>query len=58
MDYGKWIEKYSVDCRLKYNNILTQNNYISQVKSFCWKFKDEEQPKTIPNIQSPISQFI
>lgn len=49
MDYGKWVDKYSADCRLKYNSKSTQENYISQVKSFLWYFKNEEQPKSIPN---------
>ena len=49
MDIGKWTEKYSVDCRLKYNSQSTQNNYISQVKSFLFMFENEEQPKSIPN---------
>lgn len=48
MDYGKWTERYSVDCRLKYNSENTRYNYISQVRSFLLKFKDYEQPKTIP----------
>jgi integrase/recombinase XerD len=48
MNTGKWIDKYSVDCKLKYNSPATQENYISQVKSFLYYFKDEEQPKSIP----------
>ncbi len=48
MDVGKWAEKYSVDCKLKYNSEATRNNYISQVKSFLWHFRNEEQPKAIP----------
>lgn len=49
MDIRKWVDKYSTDCRLKYNSMATQNNYISQVKSFLCKFKDEIEPKSIPN---------
>lgn len=48
MEPGKWSEKYSVDCKLKYNSESTRSNYISQVKSFLWHFKNEDQPKSIP----------
>lgn len=49
MDILKWSEKYSIDCRLKYNSLATQENYISQVKSFLLYFKNEIEPKSIPN---------
>lgn len=49
MDIRKWHDKYSIDCRLKYNSEATQNNYISQIKSFLYYFKDEVEPKSIPN---------
>lgn len=49
MDIRKWSDKYSIDCRLKYNSVSTQENYISQVKSFLYKFKDEIEPKSISN---------
>jgi len=49
MDIRKWTDKYSIDCRLKYNSVATQDNYISQVKSFLWRFKDEVEPKAISN---------
>jgi site-specific recombinase XerD len=49
MNTKKWIEKYSIDCRLKYNSINTQENYISQVKSFLYYFtNDFREPKEIP----------
>lgn len=48
MDILKWKEKYSTDCRLKYNSIQTQNNYISQITSFLTYFKNEIEPKAIP----------
>lgn len=48
MDYGKWIERYSADCRLKYPSEATRKNYISQIISFCNRFKNYEQPKSIP----------
>ena len=47
MDYGKWIERYSVDCRLRYPSKATHDNYISSVTSFLVYFKNEEQPKSI-----------
>lgn len=49
MDIRKWSDKYSADCRLKYNSNATQQNYISQVKSFLHRFKDEVEPKAISN---------
>lgn len=48
MSPGNWIEKYSLDCKLKYPSESTQNNYISQVKSFLYNFQNEDQPKSIP----------
>ena len=48
MDILKWADKYSIDCRLKYNSPATQENYISQVKSFLSYFKNETEPKAIP----------
>lgn len=47
MDIRKWLDKYSIDCRMKYNSRATQDNYIGQVKSFLWHFKDEIEPKAI-----------
>lgn len=49
MDIRKWIEKYSIDCRLKYNSEATQENYISQIRSFLFHFKNEVEPKSIHN---------
>jgi integrase/recombinase XerD len=49
MDIRKWSDRYSIDCRLKYSSHATQDNYISQVKSFLWHFKNEVEPKSIPN---------
>lgn len=48
MDYGKWINKYSVDCDLKYSSQNTRNVYKSCVKTFLFRFKNYEQPKSIP----------
>lgn len=49
MDCRKWIDKYSIDCRLKYSSENTQSNYISQVTSFLFKFdKEFREPKEIP----------
>lgn len=47
MDILKWSDKYSIDCRLKYNSPATQDNYISQVKSFLAYFRNELEPKAI-----------
>ena len=49
MDCRKWIDRYSIDCRLKYNSVNTQENYISQVRSFLFYFeKIYREPKEIP----------
>jgi len=47
MDFRKWIERYSVDCRLKYPSKSTQDNYTSGVTLFLTHFKNEEEPKAI-----------
>jgi integrase/recombinase XerD len=47
MDSGKWLQRYSVDCELKYGSEATRNNYISSVKLFLNDFKHREQPKSI-----------
>jgi site-specific recombinase XerD len=45
----KWIDLYSIDCKLKYNSLATQKNYISQVSSFLFQFeKRYREPKEIP----------
>lgn len=31
MNIKNWLNKYSTDCKLKYNSLATQNNYISCV---------------------------
>lgn len=48
MNYRKWIDRYSTDCRLKYNSEATFSNYISCVKSFLIKFNKYNEPKEIP----------
>lgn len=48
MNYRKWIERYSTDCRLKYNSDSTFNNYVSCVKSFLIKFDKYNEPKEVP----------
>lgn len=48
MDFRKWTDRYSIDCRLKYSSVNTQDNYISQVKSYLWYFRNEIEPKSIP----------
>lgn len=45
MNYRKWIDRYSTDCRLKYNSDATFNNYVSCVKSFLIKFDNYNEPK-------------
>ena len=48
MDFRKWIDKYSTDCRMKYNSSATQSNYISCVKLFLQRFNEFREPKEIP----------
>jgi site-specific recombinase XerD len=48
MNYRKWIDRYSTDCKLKYNSEATFNNYVSCVKSFLIKFDNYSEPKEIP----------
>lgn len=49
MDIRKWSDKYSIDIRLLYNSDNTRKNYISQVNCFLSHFKNEIEPKSIPN---------
>lgn len=51
MDFRKWHDKYSTDCRLKYPSSATQKNYISQVGKFLKKFDGYREPKEIPTDQ-------
>lgn len=48
MDCRKWSDKYSTDCKLKYNSKITQNNYISCVRNFLNNFSKYREPKEIP----------
>lgn len=48
MNYRKWIDRYSTDCKLKYNSKATYCNYVSCVKSFLIKFDGYNEPKEIP----------
>lgn len=49
MDILKWQEKYSRDIQLVYNSEATRKNYKSQVWCFLNHFKNETEPKAIPN---------
>jgi integrase/recombinase XerD len=49
MDSGKWLERFSLDCDMKYtNSAQTRNNYKSCVSVFLNRFQNYEQPKAIP----------
>lgn len=48
MDCRKWLDKYSIDCRLKYNSSATTSNYISCVKLFLYHFNKYREPKEVP----------
>lgn len=49
MDCRKWLDKYSTDCKMKYNSEATVSNYISCVSLFINHFtKDYREPKEIP----------
>ena len=49
MNSGKWLNRFSLDLESKYtNSIQTRNNYKSCVSVFLERFKNFEQPKSIP----------
>jgi site-specific recombinase XerD len=48
MDCRKWIDRYSTDCKIKYNSQVTQNNYISCVRGFLNNFSKYREPKELP----------
>ena len=48
MNILKWLNKYSTDCKLKYNSLTTQNNYISCVNNFLNRFSNYREPKEVP----------
>ena len=49
MDSGKWLNRFSLDCEMKYtNSSQTRNNYKSCVSVFLNRFQKFEQPKSIP----------
>lgn len=49
MNIRKYIDDYSRDIQLVYNSEATKENYKSQVWCFLNHFKDEVEPKAIPN---------
>lgn len=49
MNIRKYIDDYSRDIQLVYNSEATKENYKSQVWRFLNHFKDEVEPKSIPN---------
>lgn len=48
MNNRKWLNRYSTDCKSKYNSESTQSNYISCVKFFLIRFNKYREPKEIP----------
>lgn len=49
MNCRNWIDRYSTDCKLKYNSLSTQKNYISCVTQFLFHFENKyREPKEIP----------
>lgn len=49
MNIRKWQERYSIDCDIKYQSKATRNTYKMCVKNFLKHFKDQPEPKAIPN---------
>lgn len=47
MNVKEWLNKYTVDCKLKYPSKATRENYISSVASFLYYFEKEKEPKYI-----------
>ena len=58
MNIRKYIDDYSRDIQLVYNSEATKENYKSQVWRFLNYFKDEVEPKAIPNEKNALDQFI
>lgn len=49
MIIGNWMNRFSLDCEMKYtNSIQTRNNYKSCVLVFLNRFQSYDQPKSIP----------
>jgi len=49
MIIGNWMNRFSLDCEMKYtNSIQTRNNYKSCVSVFLNRFQSYDQPKSIP----------
>lgn len=51
MEFRRWYDRYSTDCRLKYPSKKTQENYLCSVGKFLKFFEKEVEPKSI-SIQS------
>lgn len=47
----KWLDRYSVDCDLKYNSKKTRKNYKSGVALFLSVFQSYSEPKEIPTME-------
>lgn len=47
MEFRKWHDKYSTDCKLKYSSERTRENYLCSVGIFLKYFEKEIQPKSI-----------
>lgn len=56
MNIEKWLNRYSVDCKLKYSSESTYDNYKSCVKSFLYKFNMYNEPKEVPTDE--IKQYL
>jgi integrase/recombinase XerD len=49
MIIGNWVNRFSLDCEMKYtSSIQTRNNYKSCVLVFLNRFQSFDQPKSIP----------
>lgn len=49
MNIKNWIEKYATDCDIKYPSPATRKTYKAAVLKFLNHFKNELEPKSIPN---------
>lgn len=47
MEFRKWYDRYSTDCKLKYPSERTQENYLCSVGTFLRYFEKEVEPKAI-----------
>jgi site-specific recombinase XerD len=51
MNNRKWLERFSIDLRVKYNSTATVRTYYRAVTKYLEHFKSYREPKEIPSIE-------